>query len=162
GRPGTQPGRPRWYLNYPLRRGITFTIFRYPLRCLVNFAQTGISAATYRHFPPLPAISRHQHGFIIRQAAAALPTARAAQIHIISLKLRTKEAAIDDSIEAAVAGSTPSGAFSAASLVSFDRSLLCAPSGIGRSDNARFRWLPNTVTITTPNTAIASSPATRA
>src|SRR5208283_693509 len=80
GRPGTQPGRPRWYLNYPLRRGITFTIFRYPLRCLVNFAQTGISAATYRHFPPLPAISRHQHGF--RTVPSTAPSRRPIEIAV--------------------------------------------------------------------------------
>jgi hypothetical protein len=41
--PGT-PGRPLCYLSRPLRRGFKLTIFRYPLGCLVNFAQTGFQS----------------------------------------------------------------------------------------------------------------------
>ena len=70
------------------------------------------------------AILRFAPPGIIRQATAALATARAAQIPIISLKLNTNAAMIEDSITVDVAGSTPRGGFSAASLISFARSSL--------------------------------------
>src|SRR5450759_5238840 len=44
--PGTQPGRLLCYLNHPLRRGFSPTIFRHPFGCLVNFAQTGTYCTT--------------------------------------------------------------------------------------------------------------------
>src|ERR1700757_1059940 len=89
----------------------------FPIRPIVHRrtacprVKTGTRDAVARDRRNSPGMKRHP--------TAALARARAAQIHIISRKLETKDATTADWIADAVAGSSPGGGLRAARRVSF-------------------------------------------
>src|SRR5438876_3797099 len=91
-----------------------------------------------------------------------LATARPAKMNTTNRNPTTNACETADRTAAAVFSSRLVGNVRAASLVSFAWISRRTFDGSEKLVRLRFKWELNAVTITTPNTAIASTPATRA